>query len=327
MSALPVNAAFAERILALPTYHWDNAEVGDGAPPFRHVVTRENIAAYCEAVRNPNPLYLDQAAARAGPFGGIVAPPSFAIMVAPLRRNEVMHAKGYAAPEEKGEYQTPYAKCELRLERPIHPGDTVVSRVVLEDKLERRGRRFAQWRVQAANEAGERLFDYTYTTVWPDGPGVNAAPRAAGGAEPLPDIDAADALPILTKHETQQAIDRYAELTRLRPRVGTNLHQDAAFARRTLFGGTANAGVATLAYCAELLERAYGPEALLRPGACVQYKGVRPIRAGDEIALRGKVCSRRERSREVEIWVHTTDGALRGVGAGTVMTAAHRGSA
>ncbi len=319
MSAAPVNAAFAERILALPTYHWDNAEVGDGAPPFRHVVTRENIAAYCEAVRNPNPLYLDQAAARAGPFGGIVAPPSFAIMVAPLRRNEVMHAKGYAAPEEKGEYQTPYANCELRLGRALHPGDTVVSRVVLEDKLERRGKRFAQWRVQAANEAGERLFDYTYTTVWPDGPGVNAAARPASAADPLPQIDAADALPVLAKHETQQAIDRYAELTRLRPRIGTNLHQDAEFARRTLFGGTANAGVATLAYCAELLERAYGPAALLRQGASVHYKGVRPIRAGDEIELRGRVVARAERSHEVEIWVHTRAGALRGVGAGTVV--------
>jgi hypothetical protein len=151
---------------------------------------------------------------------------------------------------------------------------------------------------------------------------VNAAARSAGGPEPLPEIEAAGALPVLTKHETQQAIDRYAELTRLRPRVGTNLHQDAEFARRTLFGGTANAGVATLAYCAELLERAYGPEALLRPGACVQYKGVRPIRAGDEIALRGRIAERGQHSDEVEIWVHTKEGALRGVGAGSVMTVA-----
>jgi acyl dehydratase len=312
-------AAAAERILALPTYGWEAAEIGDQAPAFTHVVREQDIAAYCEAVRNRNPLYLDAAAAAAGPFGGIVAPPCFAFMVAPLRRNEVMHAKVFAAPEEKGEYQTPYAKCELRLYRPIRPGDSVVSRVFLEDKLERRGKRFAQWRTEASTEAGHALLDYTYTTIWPDGPGVAAKAQAKPAPEPLPAIAAGDALPPVRKHETQEAIDRYASLTRLRPRIGTNLHQDPDFARRTLFGGTANAGVATLAYCAELLEQAYGPEALLRPGARVEYKGIRPVRAADEIVLRGRVAARTARSHEVEIWVHAQDGLLRGVGSGTVV--------
>jgi acyl dehydratase len=314
-------AAATERILALPTYSWEVAEIGDEAPVFTHTVRAQDIAAYCEAVRSRNPLYLDAAAAAAGPFGGIVAPPSFAFMVAPLRRNEVMHAKGFAAPEEKGEYQTPYAKCELRLYRPIRPGDTVVSRVFLEDKLERRGKRFAQWRTEAATDAGRALLDYTYTTIWPDGPGVGAKAQTKAAPEPLPAIDPADALQPVTKCETQEAIDRYASVTRLRPRVGTNLHQDPEFARRTLFGGTANAGVATLAYCAELLEKAYGPGALLRPGARVEYKGIRPVRAGDEIVLRGKVAVRTARSHEVEIWVHAQDGLLRGVGSGTAVLA------
>ena len=312
----------AERILTLPTYSWEVAEIGDEAPVFIHSVSAEDIAAYCEAVRSRNPLYLDADAAAGGPFGRIIAPPSFAFMVAPLRRNEVMHAKGFAAPEEKGEYQTPYAKCELRLYRPIHLGDTVVSRVFLEDKLERRGKRFAQWRTEATTDTGQALLDYTYTTIWPDGPGVGAKAQATPAPEQLPEIDAAAALVPVTKRETQDAIDRYASLTRLRPRIGTNLHQDADFARRTLFGGTANAGVATLAYCAELLENAYGPDALLRPGARVEYKGIRPVRAGDEIVLRGKVAVRAARSHEVEIWVHAQDGWLRGVGSGTVILAA-----
>jgi 3-hydroxybutyryl-CoA dehydratase len=318
---MSTDTATAEQILSLPTYSWEVAAIGDAAPPFRHTVTRENIAAYCEAVRNFNPLYLDEAAARAGPFGSIVAPPTVAFMVAPLRRNEVMHAKGYAAPEEKGEYQTPYSKCELRLFRPIRPGDTVVSQVVLEDKLERRGKRFAQWRVRAANEAGDALCDFTYTTVWPEGPGVGGKAATAPAPEPLPAIDAADALAPLKKHETQEAIDCYARLTHLRPRVGTNLHQDPEFARRTLFGGTANAGVATLAYCAELLEQAYGPAALLLPGARVQYKGIRPVRAGEEITLRGRIGARSAGRHDLEIWVHGRDGVLLGVGDGTVIVA------
>jgi acyl dehydratase len=312
----------AERVLALPTYNWAVAEVGDEAPEFSYTVTRESIARYCDAVRNYNPLYLDEAAAKAGPLGRIVAPPTFAVKAAPLRRNEVMHAKGYAAPEEKGEYQTPYAKCELRLNRPIYPGDTIVSRVFLEDKLERRGKRFAQWRVIARSPAGEALFDYTYTTVWPDGPGVGGKIQDTAAPDPLPEIDTADALPLVSKHETQEAIDRFSELTRVRPRVGTNLHMDAEFARRTLFGGTANSGPASLAYCSEVLELGYGPAAMLRPGARVEYKGIRPVRAGDTITLRGKTVARADAAHEVEIWVHGQDGRLRGVGQGTVIVGA-----
>lgn len=314
--------ATAQAILALPTYNWDVAEVGDEAPVFVHTVTRDDIAKYCQAVRNANPLYLEEAAAAAGPLGRIVAPPTFAFMVAPLRRNEAMHAKGYAAPEEKGEYQTPYAKCELRLLRPIHPGDRVASRVYLEAKLERRGKRFAQWRVEASDEAGAALLDYTYTTVWPDGPGAVNKAQGEPAPQPLPPIDAADALPVLTKHETQEAIDRYAALTHLRPRVGPSLHQDPEFARRTLFGGTANTGVASLAYCAEVLEKAYGPGALLRPGARVEYKGIRPVRAGEEITLRGRIVERAASSHHVSLWLHGRNGALLGVGSGTVMLAA-----
>jgi acyl dehydratase len=319
MTVATAETLSAERILALPTYHWADARVGDEAPLFRLTVTRELIGRYCDAARNWNPLYVDENAARAGPFGRIVAPPSFALMVAPLRRNEVMHARGFASPEEKGEYQTPYAKCELRFRRPIFVGDTVVSRVFLEDKLERRGKHFAQWKVAATNDAGEALFDYTYTTVWPDGPGVGGKAQVAVTPDPLPEIAAADALPPVTKHETQEAIDRFSELTRVRPRVGTNLHIDAAFAQRTLFGGTANSGPASLAYCTEVLERGYGPAALLVTGARVEYKGIRAVRAGDEITLRGKTVARDGDRREIEIWVHAQDGGLRGMGSGTVI--------
>src|SRR5689334_8111599 len=116
-----------EQIKSLPTYDYEIAQVGDAAPPFTLTVTEESIANYCLAVRNDNPLYTDPEAAKKGPFGGIIAPPGYGIKAAPLRRNEVMHARGYASPEEKSEYQTPYAKAELFPLRPIRPGDEITS--------------------------------------------------------------------------------------------------------------------------------------------------------------------------------------------------------
>jgi 3-hydroxybutyryl-CoA dehydratase len=41
-------------------------------------VTAEKIANFCAAVGEDNPLYIDPVAAKAGPYGGIVAPPGFA---------------------------------------------------------------------------------------------------------------------------------------------------------------------------------------------------------------------------------------------------------
>src|SRR3954466_12050692 len=301
LSAEPY-ALSAEEIAALPTYSWDIAQVGDSAPPFTYEVTEQRIADYCLAVRNENPLYTDPEAAKNGPFGGIVAPPAFAIKCSPLRRNEVMHAKGYASPEEKSEYQTPYAKAELFPTRPIRPGDVITSSVTLEEKYERRGNTFITWRVKAQDAQGEPTHEYTYTIIWKQGPkdpNAPKAPRPAASEEPAP-VAADDALPTITKLESQEAIDRYGELTRVRPRVGANLHTDEEFARRTIFGGTANMGVATLAYCSEVLERAYGPAVLLRPGAHIEYKGIRPIRGGDEITLTGRITDRRSDAHDAE---------------------------
>jgi hypothetical protein len=78
-------------------------------------------------------------------------------------------------------------------------------------------------------------------------------------------------------------------------------------------------GVATLAYCAEVLERAYGPAALLRPGVRIEYKGIRPIRAGDEITLSGRVVERRADAHECEVRVVAQDGTLRGLATATVV--------
>ena len=316
-----VESLSAEQIKSLPTYSWEIAQVGDSAPPFTYDVTAASIADYCKAIRNENPLYVDESAAKAGPFGGIVAPPSFAFKCSPLRRNEVMHARGYASPEEKSEYQTPYAKAELFPRRPIRPGDVITSVVSLEEKYERRGNSFIIWRVRAVDAAGEPTHEYTYTIIWrqaPRDPNAPTAPRPAAAESPAP-VAPDDALPSIVKLESQEAIDRYSELTRVRPRVGANLHTDEEFARRTIFGGTANMGVATLGYCSEVLERAYGPAVMLRPGASLEYKGIRPIRGGHEITLSGRVTARRADAHECEIRVVNQDGMLVGIGVATVI--------
>jgi len=42
-------------------------------------INAEEIERYCAALGETNPIYTDAAAAKKGPYGGLVAPPSFAV--------------------------------------------------------------------------------------------------------------------------------------------------------------------------------------------------------------------------------------------------------
>jgi acyl dehydratase len=310
-----------EQVEQLPLYEWEIAEIGHRAPVFTYEVTAESIADYCTAVRNDNPLYLDADAASKGPFGTIIAPPTYIFKCAPLRRNEVMHAQGYASPEEKRDRATPYAKSEIFFERPIKVGDVISSYVELMDKYERRGNQFVTWKTEATNQDGEKVAEYHYTIIWrraPKDPNAQPAQQSsAPAAEAAPEAQG-EALPVVTKVETQEAIDDYAELTRVRPRISASLHSDPEFAQRTIFGGTVNMGVATAAYCSEVLEKKFGPGALLKSGSRLEYKGIRPIHAGTEITLSGHVVSQSDASAECQINVHDDKGTLVGLATATV---------
>jgi acyl dehydratase len=176
------------------------------------------------------------------------------------------------------------------------------------------------WRIRGHNQHGEDIGTYAYTIIWRQGPREQRPAGAPAPARPEePAVAAEDRLTPLLKSETQESIDTYGELTRLRPRVGASVHSDPSFAERTIFGGTANMGVATAAYCAELIENSYDPRTLVRPGATLEYKGIRPIRPGFDLTLTGHVAARRDNAHDLEIKVTNQDGALCGVASATVI--------
>ena len=59
--------------------------VGRQSEPVVYDVERGHIRRFAEAVGDPNPIYVDEAAARAAGHPGIVAPPTFAVA---LRAND-----------------------------------------------------------------------------------------------------------------------------------------------------------------------------------------------------------------------------------------------
>jgi len=125
-----------EQIEALPIYEWEVARVGDAAPPFTYAVTAESIRDYCLAVRNESPLYLDEAAAARGPFGGIVAPPTY-----PIAFMTQAMAGGMDTFLELGlNFMTlVHGEQEFEYRRPIRAGETLTLTGRIADVYEKTG--------------------------------------------------------------------------------------------------------------------------------------------------------------------------------------------
>ena len=109
-------------------------------------------------------------------------------------------------------------------------------------------------------------------------------------------VQEGDELPILVKHESQETIDLYARYAPAGPRKDWhNLHTDEEYAKKGIFGGTVNMGVATVAYVAELLEKAFPLKYVLGAGSKLEMRATQPVRAGDTITFTGTVTGKVEK--------------------------------
>ena len=108
-------------------------------------------------------------------------------------------------------------------------------------------------------------------------------------------IEVGDDLPILVKYESQETIDLYARYASSSTRTDLhNLHTDLEYATKSIFGGTVNMGAATVAYVAELLEKAFPLKDLMSRHSRLEMRATEPIRPGDTIIFTGRVTGKRE---------------------------------
>ncbi len=96
------------------------------------VVTAERIAAFCDAVGDNNPLYLDPVAARAGPYGRIIAPPA---LVASFRHTDNVFDR--IAIFRGGGLM---AGIDVEIEAPVFAGDAIRIASEVKDMYEKTGR-------------------------------------------------------------------------------------------------------------------------------------------------------------------------------------------
>jgi len=112
-------------------------------------------------------------------------------------------------------------------------------------------------------------------------------------------INVGDELPPFEIGETQETMDAPSEHSRIPqvkgmkpPEERKNLHNDVDFAKKSLFGTTANAGVMTMAYVNQMVEACFPAESFYN-GGTLTYKGINPFKDGDEVVFTGEVVGKR----------------------------------
>jgi acyl dehydratase len=293
-------------------WNYDAVQPGQAAQPTVVTITAAQIAEYADIAQNPDPRYHPDNGS--DEYGGTAVPmPTMALSYAPLLRAEIAENNGFVALEQSrtARRQTPFAKCEARWFRPAFAGDTItgVGRVL--EKYERRGSKFVTFRIEAENQRGEPVGRYDYTCIFEYAQGQREVPRDSGGAAPAPpaeetvnkltpsrlltfaSVQVGDTLAELAITESQEIINRKSDFRLAGKPSKSNIHNDEEFARQNIFGGTVNAGPATMSYVDQMLERSF-PLSAFYNGGSLLMRAITPFRSGDTVTFGGEVTGKRE---------------------------------
>ena len=133
--------------------------IGQRSEPLVNTVEKEAVRTFAEAIADPNPLYVDEKAARVSWYGGLIAPPTFP------RIFDYGEVEGIGLPGQgfiHGEHR-------IRYERPLFVGEEVRCYAEVKDYYEKEGREgvlgfLISERVGETSE-GERIFAMLDTAV------------------------------------------------------------------------------------------------------------------------------------------------------------------
>lgn len=136
---------------------WDDLVPGTEITTQYYLITPEDIKKEAEAYEDYNPLYSDPEFAEKTDIGSMVFP--FYITL--------------------GEFDLPFRKVGSRLSEntvyaksiresflPIRVGDIIAKKFYIEEKYEKRGKRFLTYRIDWINQNGELVHRHLRTSYW-----------------------------------------------------------------------------------------------------------------------------------------------------------------
>jgi acyl dehydratase len=109
----------------------DRSLIGRESEPAVHEVEKGAIRRFAEALGDPNPVYVDEAAARAAGFPTLVAPATFAVALTSNER--------FRHSLDLGTRSILHSEQQFEYARPIVAGDRITVRSKVADVQERAG--------------------------------------------------------------------------------------------------------------------------------------------------------------------------------------------
>ena len=298
-------------------------------------VTREQIARYCYAVDDVNPLYLDEEEAAAGPHGRLVAPPLFSVgpsfppaSLSDLRPDGLPSSDSDPLRPPVPGGQTRLTGASFEFLRPIQVGDMLTSRSRLADVYEREGRSgtmvFSVRETSLTDETGgpvrvERVTTAAILEGGSAGPGrpprVDLQPderaRSIGpptrGSFPWELAVAESPLPTIARRITPVQVFLYGAAMR----NSHLIHYDRDYAQREGLPERVAQGDLLADFLCQVATRWAAPHGVLRS---FRYEARGPGFIGEEVRHTGTVTDRRAESDaelfEIDLRSEGTDGRL-----------------
>lgn len=142
----------------------DRSLIGAASEPFFVEVEKGAIRRFVEAIGDPNPVYLDEKAARAAGYDGIIAPPTFPVTFRSAEEpvwTRHLDRRRILAGEQS-----------FRYERHIVAGDRLECRIHFVEVIDKEGRsgrmELLVQEVRGADMRGRPVFVHRRTTVYRD---------------------------------------------------------------------------------------------------------------------------------------------------------------
>jgi acyl dehydratase len=132
----------------------NRALIGKEYPPSApYEVGREKIREFAAAIGDFNPLYHDEAAARAAGYPDIIAPPTFLTILGFKFGPQIV-----GDPELGLNYaMVVHGEQEFEIRRPVRPGDVLVGRPRIVDITARGRNEFLAYEASIETTAGEQV--------------------------------------------------------------------------------------------------------------------------------------------------------------------------
>ncbi|WP_423799809.1 MaoC family dehydratase N-terminal domain-containing protein [Neobacillus sp. SAB-20_R2A] len=130
----------------------DNSIIGLTGPAFLFEVEKRHIRQFAQAIGDDHPLYTDEEYAAKTPYRGIIAPPTFPIVIG---------AEGEGISLDLDPKRMLHGEQEFIYHRPIRPGDRLICQMKVADLYEREGKsgkmQFLVLDTEIADESGNMV--------------------------------------------------------------------------------------------------------------------------------------------------------------------------